>query len=245
MHPKNTQHLADRVTKAAEATLSAQSYVRPIDLLVGLGWLDPNAEARWRRRQVDYLERIVQANLSQLSEAMKLFRQWATSKGLKPSETQYVAKVPGRPSLRFSKSGAESIERQYRTNWVSPALSEKAREKLAEMVSRPPDLVVIQPLHQDWVCHRCKTGGGWLLVMENEGPACMNCVGMGDLVFLPSGDAALTRRAKAKSPRSAVVVRFSRSRKRYERQGLLVEAQGLAEARAELGLPPMEFDEDV
>jgi hypothetical protein len=35
----------------------------------------------------------------------------------------------------------------------------------------------------------------------------------------------LTRRAKAKSERHAVVVRFSKSRRRYERQGLLVEPQ--------------------
>jgi len=32
-------------------------------------------------------------------------------------------------------------------------------------------------------------------------------------------------------------VRFSRTRKRYERQGLLVEPQALADARRELGRP--------
>jgi hypothetical protein len=39
---------------------------------------------------------------------------------------------------------------------------------------------------------------------------------------------------KAKSARSAVVVRFSKSRRRYERRGLLVEPQALAEAQREL-----------
>ncbi len=65
-------------------------------------------------------------------------------------------------------------------------------------------------------------------MMENEGPSCMNCAGLGDLVFLPAGDAKLTRLVKAKSQRTAVVVRFSRSRKRYERQGLLVERSALS-----------------
>jgi hypothetical protein len=51
---------------------------------------------------------------------------------------------------------------------------------------------------------------------------------------LPAGDALLTRRVKARSPRSAVVVRFSKSRKRYERQGLLVETQALAEVHREV-----------
>ena len=45
---------------------------------------------------------------------------------------------------------------------------------------------------------------------------------LGQLVDVPSGDAALTRRARMHSPLSAVVVRFSRARKRYERQGILV-----------------------
>jgi hypothetical protein len=44
----------------------------------------------------------------------------------------------------------------------------------------------------------------------------------------------LTRRVKAKSARSAVVVRFSRSRRRYERQGLLVEPQALSDVQREL-----------
>jgi hypothetical protein len=55
-------------------------------------------------------------------------------------------------------------------------------------------------------------------------------VEMDHLVFLAAGDAALTRRAKAASTLSAVVVRFSRARKRYERQGILVEEDALAAA---------------
>lgn len=56
---------------------------------------------------------------------------------------------------------------------------------------------------------------------------------MDHLVFLPSGDTALTRRARAASRLSAVVVRFSRARKRYERQGVLVEEAALAQAEAQ------------
>ena len=104
---------------------------------------------------------------------------------------------------------------------------------MAEKASRAPDLVVIQPLNTEWTCHRCGGTGG-LLVMENLGPACLRCVGLDDLEFLPAGDALRTRRVKAKSARSAVVVRFSRSRRRYERQGLLVEPQALTDAERDL-----------
>jgi hypothetical protein len=71
-------------------------------------------------------------------------------------------------------------------------------------------------------------------MMENPGPACLRCVGLDDLEFLPAGDALLTRRAKANSARSAVVVRFSRGRGRYERQGLLVEPHILAAAQQQI-----------
>jgi hypothetical protein len=53
------------------------------------------------------------------------------------------------------------------------------------------------------------------------------------LAFLPSGNAPLTRRAKKHSRRYAVVLKWSRARKRYERQGLLVEEEALAKAEAE------------
>jgi hypothetical protein len=93
---------------------------------------------------------------------------------------------------------------------------------------------VIQPLQDAWTCHRCG-GTGDLLIIENPGPARLRCAGLDGLEFLAAGDAQLTRRAKAKSPRHAVVVRFSRTRGRYERQGLMVEPRALADAERELG----------
>ena len=90
---------------------------------------------------------------------------------------------------------------------------------------------MISPL-KDWSCSACG-GTGELLIMDDSGPLCMACAEMDHLVFLPSGDAALTRRAKRRSGLSAVVVRFSRSRGRYERQGVLVEEAALEQAEAE------------
>jgi hypothetical protein len=132
MTPKNRATLADRVVKAAEASLAAQDYVSSIDVLVGIGWLDPGAVKRWQQGQIDCLEGVVQTNLPRISEAMKLFRSWATSKGLVASETDYVARTPQRPRLRFSRSGNPTIEKLYRTHWVSSELSERKRERLAE-----------------------------------------------------------------------------------------------------------------
>jgi len=87
-------------------------------------------------------------------------------------------------------------------------------------------LVVVQPI-RDWACAECG-GDGDLLRMDDAGPLCLTCSDLDHLVFLPSGDTALTRRATKASGLSAVVVRWSRSRKRYERQGVLVEDRALA-----------------
>jgi len=69
--------------------------------------------------------------------------------------------------------------------------------------------------------------------MEKQKPLCMECADLDHLVFLPSGDVALTRRSRKYSNLSAVVVKFSRTRRRYERQGLLVESDALARAEQE------------
>jgi len=62
---------------------------------------------------------------------------------------------------------------------------------------------------------------------------CLTCADLDHLIFLPSGNAALTRRARKHSTLSAVVLKWSRARKRYERQGLLVKAQALEQAEQE------------
>lgn len=91
---------------------------------------------------------------------------------------------------------------------------------------KPAGLVVIEPI-RDWACAECGGTGGFLR-MDDVGPLCLSCADLDHLVFLPAGDAALTRRAAKASSLSAVVVRWSRTRKRYERQGVLAEEQALA-----------------
>lgn len=96
------------------------------------------------------------------------------------------------------------------------------------------EIVVFQIVRES-CCDECgeKLWKGSFLRMEDERPFCMGCADLDHLTFLPRGDAALTRRAKKYSSLWAVVVRFSRARKRYERQGLLVEEEALERAETE------------
>jgi hypothetical protein len=103
---------------------------------------------------------------------------------------------------------------------------------------KPPrearDLVVFDVL-RDSKCADCGKDllARDLLFMEGERPLCLSCADLDHLVYLHRGDTALTRRARKHSALSAVVVRFSRARKRYERQGVLVEETALERAEQE------------
>lgn len=82
----------------------------------------------------------------------------------------------------------------------------------------------------DSVCGECKENlgrGAWITLVQDKGALCLSCADLDHLTFLPSGDTALTRRSRKYSKLSAVVLKWSRARKRYERQGLLVEEQAL------------------
>ena len=227
------QDIQARVRRVAEQALAENQYVRPIDVLVGLGWLAPSHLDRWRQGRVPFLEQVIQGNLGKVGAAMHEFRRWAQASGLTPSETTYLARTRDRRQLQFSASADPSVEQAYRTHWTSPELSERKRERLAEQQNRPPDLVVIAAI-KPWTCAKCRGefGAGAVLMMEDPGPHCMDCVDLGHLEYLPAGDAALTRRAKRLSAVSVVVVRWSRSRKRYERQGILAEPEAIEQAEA-------------
>ena len=89
---------------------------------------------------------------------------------------------------------------------------------------------------QESSCDECGEDLGrrvWITLAGERGALCLSCADLDHLIFLPSGNAALTRRSRKYSTLLAVVLKWSRARKRYERQGLLVEKSGLERAEAE------------
>lgn len=229
------QGLEERVVRAAEAALSRQHYVSAIDVLCGMGLLHASQVDLWRKGRVDFLERVIQGNLSKISSSMEIFRRWAREKDLKPSETAYMRRTRGGVlPLQFSKSGEPAIEKNYRTQYLSPHLSERKRQSLQEKLNRAPQLVVYEILGTAQCSECCaEMEQHSLLFKEADQPLCLACAGLGDLEFLAAGDVALTRRAAKYSAQTAVVVRFSRARKRYERQGILAESVALEKAERE------------
>lgn len=108
------------------------------------------------------------------------------------------------------------------------------RQKYLEMDKNADLKVFISSKNS--TCDECGEDLGlhaWITLNEEKGAWCLSCSDLDYLVFLPSGDAALTRRSKKYSNLTAVVLKWSRSRKRYERQGLLVDAAALDRAEQE------------
>jgi hypothetical protein len=84
------------------------------------------------------------------------------------------------------------------------------------------------------VCCECGAGieKGEKIYLETPRTVfCLTCVDLDHLVYLSSGDTALTTRARKLSPISEIVWSYSRSRKRSERQGVLVSPEALEKAQ--------------
>ena len=210
--------LETRVARIAEELL-AERRSPPVDVLVGLGWLaQPNVN-RWERGRVPSLDRCVGVDSDKVTAALAGLQHWAEDRGLKPSEADYQD-CSSPPTVL-------SAERAYRTHWAST----DSPEPIVERPRRPGRIIVISP-HNAWTCASCGDTGDFLR-MDKAGALCLDCADLGHLEFLPSGDAALTRRATKASRLSAVVVRWSTRRNRYERQGILAEAAAIEQTAQE------------
>ena len=102
-------------------------------------------------------------------------------------------------------------------------------------INKTPELKVFIS-NRESTCDECHENLGtkaWIMLEKDGRAFCLCCADLDHLVFLPTGDAALTRRARKHSTLSAVVLKWSSNRKQYERQGLLVEEAALAGAEAE------------
>jgi hypothetical protein len=175
---------------------------------------------------VPTIEEMAQVDVVHIADTVRLLGIWAREQGLIASEADYRSTSKEHRPLRFTRDADPELERALRTHWARPGRKDEAPEQ----PSRPAPPVAIMPL-REWTCRDCGVSGD-LLVMDGPGPLCLTCADLDHLVYLPAGDTALTRRATKASTLSAVVVRFSRSRKRYERQGILVEEPALEAAEA-------------
>jgi hypothetical protein len=224
--------LTERVTMSADAALADHQYASFIDVLTGMSLLH-NVQA-WHNGRVQYLDEMVQGSPEKLLKVIEIFQRWAAERGLRREDLPPHASFIPRPPKYHTASQFPVLEQAFRLHFVSPQLAEKKLEKLREKVNAaaPPTVFSIVKASKCSQCNR-ELWKGELLTMQGNQPLCMECADLDHLVYLGSGDAALTRRATKHSSLWAVVVRFSRSRGRYERQGVLVQPEALEKAEEE------------
>jgi hypothetical protein len=236
MSDKPIQELRERVERAANAVLEATGTVGPLELLLQMGWLAPSRLRSWQKGITASLVDFMQASPEKRGKAFRYFEQWAHNRGLKPVEVPYVRSTPGGEILlRVTKGNDPAAEEFFHRHYIPGDLPARKTERTVARLSKPPDIVVFQTARESVICTECKTElfKGDFLFMEKGQPLCLTCADLDELEFLPSGRAALTRRARQHSRLSAIVVRFARARRRYERQGILVEPEAIEEAERE------------
>ena len=94
------------------------------------------------------------------------------------------------------------------------------------------DDIIVFIVKRDSECSECSEEllSGSFLRVENDKPLCLSCADLDHLEYLPSGDACLTRRSTKYTKIRALVIKWSRDRKRYERKGILAEPEAIQRA---------------
>lgn len=224
-----------RIEDAAEAVLTREGSVGPLGLFQELGWLHPEHVKGWRNGVADYriLMPWIRVGPDKFEKTIRHFKAWASARGLQSITTPHTRRgAAGIEPLQVTADGDPEWEKFFSTQFAPADLPAAKTARLTAKLNRPPELVVFEKVSEEGQCHECgvELGKGEYLTMEKGQPLCLACADLDHLVFLPAGDTAMSRRARKHSPLSAVVVRFNRTRKRYERQGLLVTEAALKQA---------------
>ena len=142
----NNQELKNKVNSAMYTLIKENGIASPVEVQISIGVLSKADYERWRRGELDYLERVCKINLRKLSAINSEIRAFTRKNDLKPSWTFYKKWKSGKSKgnsnmksikLRFSKSGNENIENFYATHYISQSKVEAAKERRNQ--SQPAD----------------------------------------------------------------------------------------------------------
>ncbi|HPR63232.1 MAG TPA: DUF2293 domain-containing protein [Thermoanaerobaculia bacterium] len=104
------------------------------------------------------------------------------------------------------------------------------------MKKKKKDIVVYITTSKESRCDDCGEvleKGSWITMTPEKKALCLSCADLEHLVYLHRGNVVLTRRSRKHSILDAVVVKWSKTRRQYERQGVLVEEEALHRAEKE------------
>ncbi len=123
-----------RVVRAVARILARSDVVAPVDVLIEMGNLTKKNVEAWRAGQVPYLERVFEGSLSKANRILRIIGFHAHDLNMVPSHATYRATSGRHAGLRFSKSGAKTIEDAYSRHykWNQSAENKQKAIKDAE-----------------------------------------------------------------------------------------------------------------
>ncbi len=225
----------DRVVRAAEHMLADEGYVGVLDLFLAMHWLEQAHIQRWQRQQVPDLEGLMLSKRPKRLQALEVFEAWAQERDLPQVWAAFYPKSRWQDKeLQVTVDGDEDLERRFRQVFLPEDADARSRKKVQAKVQEKPELVAYM-VRRETECGWCGTElpKRSLILLEKEAAICLECAELDHLTFLGRGDATLTRRARSNSSLNVVIVEWARRRKRYERQGVLLEPWALEKAEQE------------
>ena len=231
-------NLRQRVRDACEVVLERDRSIGPLELLLQMGFLHLSHVQQWQQGNpaFDSLVPYIECGERKLKQTWSEFFTWVKEQKLEPFTAEYFGiSRAGPTALKISPDDNAEQERFFRTHFRPANLTDKQKQRIKNKQEKAPDLVVFQLVNKSAECSECATTiqTGEMIMLEQQQPLCLGCADLDHLEFLPRGDATLTRRARKHSPLSAIVKRFNKSRKRYQREGVLVAPEAIDAAYAQ------------
>ncbi len=227
--------LSRRVATAMEELTKGKEAVSPLAVMMRIGWLSDSHLKGWMRGMAPALEPLMASTRPKQRRVLELVDEWARERGLEVVTGSYLpSSVQASGELQVTEDGDARVEAAYRRHYLPGHLSERQRVKAAEKTKEAPELMVVM-VSTVAVCSGCEGAihKHAMMVLEKGAPLCLDCADLGHLIYLPAGDATLTRRSKKYSRLHAVVIEWNKRMHRYLRRGLLVEESALEKAEEE------------
>jgi hypothetical protein len=121
--------LETKINKIISDLSDNQGYISSIDVLIKLDYLSKTDYEKWRNGKIQYLEKVCMVNLGKLTTINRLIKENSIKMNFVPSLTVYNKYGKGpKIRLRFSKSGADNIEKAYSTHYINEYQIKKLKD---------------------------------------------------------------------------------------------------------------------
>ncbi|OVE81790.1 hypothetical protein BVY04_02480 [bacterium M21] len=235
-HQRDNQ-LRRKVQHTAQEVLDRNGAVQLTDILSAMGWINVHQIQQWQKGHLPLLEAEMASTPGRRQMVFTTFGEWVQEHDLKviPGQLQAAGRGGEVIALQATETAEKAVEELFANHYLPLNATTRKVNAVKKKAEKAPELMAYRKLGLSAECSDCKAEirGGSIYFKEQDQALCLACADLDHLEFLPSGDAALSRRARKHSPLNAVVVEFARRKRRFERRGILVSRAAIEKAETE------------